>query len=519
MSKNFPLFQVNTLKNDLTRKIKEKFQVIIITNNRKNSNNIKETKNKNSFPKKRDYKDSIKNDPYVQNWLISYSEKEKNQRLSLIEKFCEFTEKMPSELILEHRNDILQKDPLDMENIGKKQLLAYFHYLKGDKSNNTTNIDKTKFPLTSKFYESIENKKIDKEVSNNSARQYAFSKLASFYKRNNIPISFDKKEIPIHNEKGTIDKVWRNGDDSRIEEAKRIEHLKQIRDTFSHIRDKCIFLAKLSSGLDDIDLFKLKIGDFNDGIIGEFDLCYLNGTRIKTGMYYQTFFNHECVKMIELYLKERENKEEITNDKYLFVSNKYTKCKTNTFSESLKVVCRKLDIKNLTPKSLRRWFNTILTNGGINFQVIERLLGHKIDISKGTAYYDILNDEYRFAKEYSEKIESLTLLGNGNNKISKVDKRVNDLEQLNKNLVSELDKNNEKLEFILKDNTEMKRVLLTLFTKVYEIDNLDDQLELEINTIGERVNGVILTEEESKERDKRENAIIQYVLKLNKELK
>ena len=230
-------------------------------------------------------------------------------------------------------------------------------------------------------------------------------------------------------------------------------------------------------------------------------------------MYYQTFFNHECVKMIELYLKERENKEEITNDKYLFVSNKYTKCKANTFSESLKVVCRKLDIKNLTPKSIRRWFNTILTNGGINFQVIERLLGHKIDISKGTAYYDILNDEYRFAKEYSEKIESLTLLGNGNNKISKVDKRVSDLEELNKNLVSELAKNNERLEGILKDSIEMKQVLLNLFTKAYDIDDLDDLISSKVSTYRKGK-----TEEENIELDKQENVVIDYILKIKKEL-
>lgn len=199
----------------------------------------------------------------------------------------------------------MKENPLEIENIGKKQLLAYFHYLGGEKI--TTNyIDKEKFPLTSKFYETIKDKKVEKEVSHNSAQQYVFSKLASFYKRNNVAISFDKKEVPFHNPKGTIDKVWRNGDDSRLEESKRIECLKQIRDSLPHIRDKTIFLAKLSSGLDDIDLFQLKIGDFKKGIIGEFDICYLEGNRKKTSFYYQTFLNSEAVRMIELYLKERK---------------------------------------------------------------------------------------------------------------------------------------------------------------------------------------------------------------------
>jgi len=345
----------------------------------------------------------------------------------------------------------MRKDPLDIENIGKKQLSAYFDFLT-EKKYNFGEINVDKFPLTAKFYETIKDKKIEKEISDNSARQYIFSKLASFFKRNNVPISFDKKEVPLHNPKGTIDKVWRNGDDSRVEETKRIEYLKQIRDSFPHLRDKALFLAKLSSGLDDIDLFELKVGDFKKGIIGEFDLCYLEGNRIKTQMYYQTFFNSESVKMIELYLKEREGIEgKLSNDSWLFVniktdkSGEYVKCKFNTFSESLKVVCRKLDIKNITPKSLRRFFNTNLKRGKIDYEIIERMMGHKVDISKGSAYDEILSDSYKLAKFYSEKIEAITLLGNGNGKIKEVDKNIEELKAFNKKLVEQLAETNKKL--------------------------------------------------------------------------
>lgn len=430
----------------------------------------------------------------------------------MIEQFCIFTEKNPSELILEHRNDIMKENPLDIENIGKKQLLTYYHYLIGEKASNNK-INREKFPLTSKFYETIRNKRVKREISTNSARQYAFSKLASFYKRNNIPISFDKKEIPQHNPKGTIDKVWRNGDDSRLEESKRIECLKQIRDTFKNLRDKAIFLSKLSSGLDDIDLFQLKIDDFRKGIIGEFDICYLEGIRIKTKMYYQTFFNSESVRMIELYLKERKD----TNSKsWLFSNNKddSKQCKQNTFSESLKIICRKLDIKNITPKSLRRYFNTILKRNKIDFEIRERLLGHKVDISKGSAYDEILNDSYKLAKFYSEKVEPITLLGNGNHRVSEVDKRVKDLEQLNKNLIGELGNTNEKLDNILKESLDMKRVMLSLFAKVYEIEDLDDLQDLSVN----RRFDADKTDKELEEYNKRENETIQYLLKIKRDL-
>ncbi|KKM01165.1 hypothetical protein LCGC14_1797190 [marine sediment metagenome] len=90
-------------------------------------------------------------------------------------------------------------------------------------------------------------------------------------------------------------------------------------------------------------------------------------------MYYQTFFNSESVRIIELYLKERLNK---TDDSWLFANNKddSKKSRTNGFSEALKIVCRKLDIKNITPKSLRRYFNTTLKRNKIDFEIIERLM-------------------------------------------------------------------------------------------------------------------------------------------------
>jgi len=460
--------------------------------NKKNSIKSKEIINKKSFPKKREYKENIENNPYVQNWLSSYpnsTEYQRNVKLTLIEKFCKFTEKDPTTLVLEHRNDIMRENPLDIENIGKKQLLSFFDYLKGNKIT-VNNINKDKFPLTSKFYETIRDKKIEKKITHNSARQYVFSKLASFFKRNNVGISFDKKDVPPHHPKGTIDKVWRNGKEERIEESNRVECLKQIRDTFPHLRDKAIFLSKLSSGLDDIDLFQLKVSDFKKGIMGEFDICYLEGNRKKTQMYYQTFLNSESVRMIELYLKERKNKD---SESWLFVNIKDNskQCKFNTFSESLKVICRKLDIKNITPKSLRRYFNTILKRNKIDFEIIERLLGHKVEISKGSAYDEILSDSYKLAKFYSEKIEAITFLGNGNQKISKVDKRVEQLENLNKSLVTELDKTNEKLDDLSETIGFMSKFMLSLDLSFKEV--VDD------NYVPKKDDDILFSFEEMKE--------------------
>jgi len=61
-------------------------------------------------------------------------------------------------------------------------------------------------------------------------------------------------------------------------------------------------------------------------------------------------------------------------------------------------------------------------------------MGHTIDISKGSAYDEILNDDYALAKFYSEKIEVLTLLGHGNRKFTKVEKEIERLNKVNEGL-------------------------------------------------------------------------------------
>jgi len=226
-------------------------------------------------------------------------------------------------------------------------------------------------------------------------------------------------------------------------------------------------------------------------------------------MYFQTFFNSESVRMIELYLKERKN---TNSQNWLFSNNKddSKQCNKNTFSESLKIICRKLDIKNITPKSLRRYFNTILKRNKIDFEIRERLMGHKVEISKGSAYDEFLNDDYKLAKFYNEKVEPITLLGNGNKRVGAIDKRVNELEQLNKNLISELGNTNKKIDNI-------SRLLLTVFAKAYdyEMDDLDNLTELRVN----RVYDMDLTEQELKKYNEKENKLIQNILQIKKDLK
>ena len=273
------------------------------------SNNNKIGENKNSYYKpKKDFSFLLES-KYVQKWLEGV--KSKDSRLSVLHEYVEFTGKTPEQLIEEHTEDLKLKG-VDQTEITKKQMHAFFGYLTGD-------IDEA-------FQNTINKKIRTKNMSGNSARQYVYSKIASFYKRCKVPVVFEKNEIPIHNKKGSRDKNWREAD-KKITSNEKKACLKKIRDTLSLVRDRVILLCKISSGMDDVDVFKLKYQDFDNGYYPDLNVCYIEGHRQKNKQcYFQTFFNSEACNVLNIYFKERKQKGELlTNDSWLFVKTRANK--------------------------------------------------------------------------------------------------------------------------------------------------------------------------------------------------
>lgn len=382
---------------------------------------------KKEFKKtKKDFTEFLK-DKYVVKWIENY-DSNRQARLSLLQDFTEFIGKTPTELILEHHKD-KQQEPIEQEDIAKKQLFQFYNYLLEDKL-----------------------------VYKNTAIQYVFSKVLSFYAQNNVPIHLKKGEKPKMIKKGKRDKAMRkevkdvNGEVKTVRIRDKKPEFKKIRDTLKTTRDRAILLVKLGSGLYDVDLSNITIGDYERGYFEEFKISYIEGNRQKgkksgEGEYFQTFFNTESCEMVDVYLSERKQRGEKLNDNdYLFVSNKgikdqkteeikYNKMKRTAFSDSLKKATKTLGIKNITPTYFRHWFNSTLKSNGIKHEIVERMMGHAGEISMD--YEQIFNDDYEFAELYSKKINHLTILGNGN-RVSKELKE--DIDAL-KNVITEMSKN------------------------------------------------------------------------------
>lgn len=424
---------------------------------------------------------NIKNDKYVIKWLDGI--KSKRDRVSLMNNLCNFLGKTPTDLALEHQED-LKLNVLERSDIAKIQLNAFFGYL--------TNTDDKKWKNT------LNDKIILKPLAWNSARQYVFSKLLSFYSRLGIPLKYNKKEKPIEVSKNVREKTWRennNGEKKMIKHTDKKEYLKQIRDSFNSLRDKAIFLGKLSSALDDVDMFNLKIKDYIEGYIPDYNICYLQGNRQKDGILYQTFFGNEACNMIKLYLKDRLDKinkkgnkklTEITKTEYLFVA-KEKRMIEKYYTEKMKEIIDKLDLMNITPKSLRRWFNTHLEKNSIKTSIIRRLMGHKGDI--GDEHYNQIFEQAKegeyeeLALYFSENIDILISLGNGNKRYTKIDKKLEKLETLNKDLIEQLAETNKKVDLM----EEVMPKLLEAYKnmKTFISENLKDISDKDIiETLG-----------------------------------
>lgn len=374
---------------------------------------------------RRDFTEMLES-KYVQKWVSSYKGNQ-NGKLAKLDDFCNHLGKTPDQLILEHYEDN-QKIPIEREEIAKRQFDKYFEYLK------------------------------ETGVDHNSARQYVYSVIKGFYKKNLVPVMCD---TPAEEEQ-QVNKVWEYSDNTTIKKEDQKQVLKNIRDTLS-IRNKAILLCKLGSGLDDVELFNLKIQNFKRGYNEDYNITNVKGRRKKSKIPFNTWFNSEATDMLNVYIKDRERKgEQITNDSYLFVARKkdgsISKPRANSFSEDLKIACETLGYNNITPKRLRDWFRTQLRRNAITEEIIKRMMGHKCDIS--ASYDQMFEESEEFAKFYAidKDIDAITSLGNGNKKVTHLEIKIDDLE-------SQMSKKDEQISLLIEDVNKLKEWAKELYTE------------------------------------------------------
>jgi len=190
----------------------------------------------------------------------------------------------------------------------------------------------------------------------------------------------------------------------------RIEQIKQFVETAKSYRDKAIILCMFQSGLAVNEICELNYGDiqkeYEDGTL---PLC-LKVIRQKTKIEFYTFFGHDAVKYLRLYLATRGK---LTADSPLFIKQRarggVERMTTGAIQQTFNELAKELPFieqngryNPARPHSLRAAFNSQLM-GKIDKDLREFWMGHAIG-STTSAYLNMRIEDmrklYKTAEQY-----------------------------------------------------------------------------------------------------------------------
>jgi integrase len=246
------------------------------------------------------------------------------------------------------------------------------------------------------------------EISINSIPHY-MAGIQSFAEHLEIPLPWKKirKSFP--------DQV---ANDFRSYTREEIAKLLEI----AGLRERVIILVSISSGLRVGALPDLKVKHVIR-IPEAPELAFLRIYGNSKKDRYLSLLTPEALVAIDRYVKYREDQGEkitqdspLVRDKFGFESKRRTNKPMPIKAQSIQVIMRELVIKANLPltelqpdHSLRKFFNTMAKNAGLDHMFKEMFMGHSIKLDD--VYYDIDNPESRqkIISEYAKAVDLLTI--------------------------------------------------------------------------------------------------------------
>lgn len=286
-----------------------------------------------------------------------------------LQKFCEWIQKTPDQLIDERKLQLKDEDQRvnHQAEMDVKRFLAHLD---------------------------------EKELSPNTVRGY-FMAIRNFYKRNYLELSFFRGDIRITH---TVQEGTRAA--SKTDIRKMLE--------VSNPRVRAIILFLKDTGLSESDFAKLKLKDLGVKTVQEiFTLetpIPIVTRRIKTKRQTITFVGEESLKALintlklrqigdpELRTVQKEKKglkpETLTLESPLFRSyakifmgkDKIKHLSGKAIGEIVRLTAKKADVwqKGFSAHALRRFFQTNLESAGIPRNWIQKMMGHALSGSEGS---------------------------------------------------------------------------------------------------------------------------------------
>ena len=347
----------------------------------------------------------------TQTWLKTVSENSRNNYIFVIKKFCAFSGKNPTELILERDKELRNPDPNSRTGI-RDLILDFRKYLEKEEY----------APKTIGAMDGI----IRGLFTANLGRPG----MINVRNYENRCVSTKKDFVP------TLEELKNMLDVSSLEEQFRI-----------------IFLAQ--TGMRISDALALTFGDIERELnLGKVPMAivYLpKKDRVAIGERV-TFLGNDGVEILKRYLEWRKSKgEEITSETPLFVGRNINKKNKPLTQQNLNLTLKNAYKKagfngngkygTIRAHSFKKFFTTQLTNHGVEDKIISFLTCHKIS-EVDRVYWSVRVDQLRkiYAERQnclnplnSEKEYDLSKIQDIKEKIEALEKRIKELEEKKEN--------------------------------------------------------------------------------------
>lgn len=266
-----------------------------------------------------------------------------NKYLNSYLEYLKYQKNYSEYTIISYCNDIveyleyLEKEALDFKKIEYSDIRFYLMYLKEEKNDNNSSIDR-KLSALRGFYKYLAN---EKQVSNN-----AFSLVNGPKKEKKLPRYFEYNEL---------------------------EELFLVPDRSTALGQRDLLLLELlyATGVRVGELTNIKVKDIDLSSKSILILGKGNKERIVT-------YGEYCEDILKEYLRDGYIRLNLNREEYLFLNKNGGKLTERGVRYILDQIIKKTSLnKNISPHMLRHSFATHLLNEGCDLLTVQKLLGHE----------------------------------------------------------------------------------------------------------------------------------------------
>lgn len=274
-----------------------------------------------------------------------YLEYQKNYSLYTVENYCSDIEQFL---------DYIEAENIDFKKVEYSDLRFYLMYLKDEKCENNSSIDR-KLSALRGFYKFLANEGV---IQNN-----VFSLMSGLKKEKKLPRYFEYNEL---------------------EELFNVSDLK----TPLGQRDRLILEMLYGTGVRVGELVAIKVSDIDLGSRTILILGKGNKERRVT-------YGEYCDEILKLYLNDGYQKLNINNTLYLFLNSRGEVITERGVRYVLDQIIKNTSLnKSISPHVLRHSFATHLLNEGCDLLTVQKLLGHE-SISATQIYTHVTTDRLK----------------------------------------------------------------------------------------------------------------------------